>query len=54
MQLARMHSLITYNDNSRMSAYRADCDAADDRHHVAGPSESIGQEEYTGADRALQ
>lgn len=37
-----------------MNAQRADDDTADDRHRVAGPSEGMRQEEYAGADCALQ
>lgn len=37
-----------------MSAQCADDDAANNGHHVAGSSESVRQEEYSGADRALE
>lgn len=44
---------MTYNDNGRVSAQRADDDPADDGHRVAGSAKRVRQEEHTGADRAL-
>jgi len=44
----------TYKDSSRVHVHDNDDDATDKGHHVAGPPESVRQEEYTGTDRALQ
>lgn len=47
-------ALSTYNNNGCVGAYHSDDDAADNGHRVAGSPERVWQEEYAGADRALE